>query len=98
MGHGGEIFSLNGDTAFELGFETAFRGYDKRQVDRHVANLESENEALRVEREETLSHVQSLTAHVSALEAEVGEYRRRVGDGGKVSFRHLGARTEQLLA
>ena len=44
MSHGGEIFGLGGDAASEPSFETAIRGYDKKQVERYVARaVESGN-------------------------------------------------------
>ena len=42
MSHGGEIFGLGGETASEPNFETALRGYEKKQVERYVARAEIE--------------------------------------------------------
>ena len=46
MSHGGEIFGLGGDAASEPSFETALRGYEKKQVERYVARAENEIAAL----------------------------------------------------
>ena len=52
MSHGGEIFGLGGDAASEPSFETALRGYEKKQVERYVARAENEIAALAAEREQ----------------------------------------------
>ena len=42
MSHGGEIFGLGGETPPEPSFETALRGYEKKQVERYFARAETE--------------------------------------------------------
>ena len=51
MSHGGEIFGLGGEAASEPSFETALRGYEKRQVERYVARAEKEIADLAGERD-----------------------------------------------
>ncbi|MBN1170745.1 MAG: DivIVA domain-containing protein, partial [Micromonosporaceae bacterium] len=98
MAHGGGIFPLHEDVAPEPGFDTTLRGYDKRQVDRYVTQVEGEIAALTTERNEALAHAHSFSAQVTALEAELAEIRRKLGEGARVTFRHLGPRVEQILA
>ena len=57
MSHGGEIFGLGGDAATEPSFETALRGYEKKQVERYVARAENEIAALAGEREQAYAEV-----------------------------------------
>src|SRR6266545_2904570 len=64
-------------TGGEPGFELALRGYDRKQVDRYVDRLVTENAALLAERDEV---------------------RRRSVSGDRASYRHLGARVEQILS
>src|SRR5918997_3065956 len=98
MSHGGEIFDLGEDAVSEPNFESALRGYDKRQVDRYVARAEGEIATLATEREQAYAQIQSLAAQVEQLQAEVVNVRRQAANVDKISFRHLGPRVEQILA
>ena len=60
MSHGGEIFGLGGDAASEPSFETALRGYEKKQVERYVARAENEIAALAAEREQAYQQIQAM--------------------------------------
>ncbi len=60
MSHGGEIFGLGGDAATEPSFETALRGYEKKQVERYVARAENEIAALSAEREQAYAQIQAI--------------------------------------
>jgi cell division septum initiation protein DivIVA len=97
MSHGGEIFGLGGDAATEPSFETALRGYEKKQVERYVARAENEIAALATEREQAYSQIQAMAAQIERLQQEATQARRQPGLGKDVSFRHLGPRVEQIL-
>src|SRR3954463_842791 len=98
MSHGGEIFGLGGDSATEPSFETALRGYEKKQVERYVARAENEIAALAAEREQAYTQVQAMAAQIDRLQQEAARARRQSGLGTEVSFRHLGPRVEHILA
>src|SRR3954453_4100954 len=98
MSHGGEIFGLGGGAATEPSFETALRGYEKKQVERYVARAENEIAALAAEREQAYSQLQAMAAQIDRLQQETSQARRQGGLGTEVSFRHLGPRVEQILA
>src|SRR3954468_3219400 len=98
MSHGGEIFGLGGEAATEPSFETALRGYEKKQVERYVARAENESAARAAEREQAYSQIQAMAAQVERLQQEATQARRQGGLGTEVSFRHLGPRVEQILA
>ena len=99
MSHGGEIFGLGGDAAAtEPSFETALRGYEKKQVERYVARAENEIAALAAEREQAYSQIQAMASQIERLQQDVTQARRDSGIGGEVSFRHLGPRVELILA
>src|SRR5512140_3431288 len=96
MSHGGEIVGLGGDAATEPSFETALRGYEKKQVERYVARAENEIATLSAEREQAYSQIQALNARVEQLQQEAAQARRQ-GALTEVSYRHLGPRVEQIL-
>ena len=98
MSHGGEIFGLGGDSASEPSFETALRGYEKKQVERYVARAENEIAALAGEREQAYTQIQAMSQQIERLQQEAAQARRQSGLGTEVSFRHLGPRVEQILA
>src|SRR4029450_2291766 len=80
-------------------FEVALRGYEKRQVDRYVQQVEAEGAALTAEREELYAQINVLNQHVQQMQQEVANARRLMTAPGEgVSYRHLGARAEQILA
>src|ERR671920_2052665 len=87
MSHGGEIFGLGGDTASEPSFETALRGYEKKQVERYVARAENEIAALAAEREQAYQQIQAMAGQIDRLQQEVTQARRQTGIGTEVSFR-----------
>src|SRR5918911_5389294 len=98
MSHGAEIFGLGGDAASEPNFETALRGYEKKQVERYVARAENEIAALAGEREQAYAQIQAMAQQIERLQQEAAQARRQPGLGPDVSFRHLGPRVEQILA
>ncbi len=80
-------------------FELALRGYEKRQVDRYVQQVEAEVAALTAEREELYAQINVLNQHVQQMQQEVANARRLMTVPGEgLTYRHLGARAEQILA
>src|SRR4029434_4373519 len=86
MSHGGEIFGLGGDAATEPHFETALRGYEKKQVERYVARAENEIAALAGEREQAYAQIQAMAGQIERLQQELAHARRQSGIGSEVSF------------
>ena len=98
MSHGGEIFGLGGGAASEPSFETALRGYEKKQVERYVSRAENEIATLTGERDQAYQQMQAMQAQIERLQQEVTQARRQPTIGADVSYRHLGPRVEQILA
>src|ERR1044072_5937895 len=98
MSHGGEIFGLGGEAASEPSFETALRGYEKKQVERYVARAENEIAALAGEREQAYAQIQAMSQQVERLQHDDVQARRQSRLGSEVWFRHRGPRVEQILA
>ena len=71
MSHGAEILGLGGDAASEPSFETALRGYEKKQVERYVARAENEIAALAQEREQAYSQIQAMAGQIDRLQQDV---------------------------
>src|ERR1700741_3252201 len=94
--HGGDLFALGNDAASEPTFEVALRGYDKRQVERYVTQVEAEVTTLATEREQAYAQVQALAGQVQQLQAELVEARRKAGTPDRISSRHLAPRVEQI--
>src|SRR5262245_56657648 len=99
MVHGGDLFGLGEGIASEPGFETAFHGYKREQVDKYVHQIEAEIAALAAERENAYDQVQALSAQVHQLSLEMAELRRRSNTRiDEASFEHLGGRVGQILS
>ncbi|MFZ5851254.1 MAG: DivIVA domain-containing protein, partial [Actinomycetota bacterium] len=71
-------------------FDVVLRGYDRGQVDRHVAGLEG---AVR----QATAQLGDLEAQVGALRAELAQAHRLLQEAERPSYSGLGARIEQLL-
>src|SRR3954465_10508154 len=97
MSHGGELFALGEGAEAEPGFDTALRGYERRQVDRYVAQVEAEVAALAAERYEAYGQVHALDGQVHEVQRQMAALRRQTAADGTVTFRHLGPRVEQIL-
>src|SRR5262245_55568672 len=97
MSHGGDLFALGDGVASEPSFDVAFKGYDKRQVDRYVTQVESELATLAAERDQAIAQMQALAGQVQQLQVELTDLTRRAVPW-RVSFRHLGGRVEQILS
>ncbi len=87
MSHGGDIFALGEGVASEPSFDVALRGYDKRQVDRYVTQVESDIANLAAERDQTFAQLQALAGQVQQLQTELADAHRRAVPS-RVSFRH----------
>jgi cell division septum initiation protein DivIVA len=96
MSHGGDLFALGDGVASEPSFDVSFKGYDKRQVDRYVTQVESELATLAAERDQAIAQMQALAGQVQQLQVELSDLSRRAVPS-RVSFRHLGGRVEQIL-
>src|SRR5215216_4448045 len=92
-----KIFTLSGNSNTESTFDIALRGYDRKQVDRFVLQVEGQVAALAAQREDALVQAQALAAEVQQIKAEMIDLRRRTV-AERPSFKHLGARAEQILA
>lgn len=90
MSHGEELFALGGDVATEPSFESALRGYEKKQVDRYVARAEHEIATLAAEREQAYTQIHKLAGQVEVLQRDLAQVRKQVGVVDRASFRHLG--------
>src|SRR5262245_405606 len=97
MSHGGDLFALGDGVASEPSFDVSFKGYDKRQVDRYVTQVESELATLAAERDQAIAQMQALAGQVQQLQVELTDLTRRAVPS-RVSFRHLGGRVEQILS
>src|SRR4030088_1551198 len=79
-------------------FEMALRGYEKRQVDRYVQQVEAELAGLAAEREEACVQTSLLNQHIAQLQQELTVARRAARPGDSAAYRHLGPKVEQILA
>src|SRR5215475_4352297 len=79
-------------------FETALRGYDKRQVDKYVLQVEAEVAALAAEREELYGQLNLLNQHLQQIQHDLSAARRGVAPADTAAYRHLGPKVEQILA
>ena len=99
MSHSGELFTVRDDVTSGQRFETALRGYDKRQVDLYVSRVDHETSRLLTERERAIGQVQDVSAKLRQVQAEVTELRQRPQVPlDKASFRDLGPMVDQILA
>jgi cell division septum initiation protein DivIVA len=96
MSHGGDLFALGEGVASEPSFDTALRGYDKRQVDKYVASVENDLTTVSAERDQAYLNLQALAGQVQQLQDQLVEAARKAAPS-RVSFRHLGSRVEQIL-
>src|SRR5688572_27448383 len=98
MSHGEELLPIGPGATGEVSFDNALRGYDRRQVNRFVAHVDTELSALSAERDAAIAQAQALAGQVQAIENELADLRRRTAHNAAVSFRHLGPRVEQILS
>jgi cell division septum initiation protein DivIVA len=98
MAHGEnqDLFTLAGEAQSDPSFDLVLRGYDRRQVDRFVAQLDAEVAGFAARRDEAIAQAQALAAQLTDLQNQMGELRRHVSVE-KPSYKHLGARVEQIF-
>src|SRR5690606_4997042 len=98
MSYGEDLFTPRDDLASRRQFETALRGYDKRQVDQHLAEMDNELLAVIADRDRALNQVQQLATQLEHAQAELTELRQRPPQIERASFRDLGPTVDQILA
>jgi DivIVA domain-containing protein len=98
MAHGEEqnLFTLSDPATAEVTFDLALRGYDRRQVDRYIAQLESELSQFAARRDDALAQNHALAAQVAELQNQMVDVQRRT-TAEKPSYKHLGTRVEQIF-
>src|SRR5215207_11400120 len=84
------------DVGMSHGFDVALRGYDRRQVDDYLAQLESELATLRHERESAADRVGMLEQRLEELQIALQTAQRQVSEF-EPSYAGLGARVENIL-
>src|SRR5262245_6627397 len=94
MSTGSDTFPFHGTSSFE----GAIFGYDKRQVDRYIQQVESEIAALAAERDEAYGQITLLNQHLAQAQQELLALRRYATPVDPSSYRHLGPKVEQILA
>ncbi|WP_426505283.1 hypothetical protein ACPPVO_46760 [Dactylosporangium sp. McL0621] len=105
MTHGGDLLTQRDDAAARPNFTQQVRGYDKRQVDQYLNQLDRQIASLTTDRkraagqaQDLTNQVQDLTAQLKQLQAELNEVRQRPARVDRASFRHLGPMVDQILA
>ena len=78
-------------------FETALRGYDKRQVDRYLQQMQLQMDRSQGKGPRRSPQIDRLVVQIQQLQAQIQELRRRSAAGDKASYRHLGVRIEHML-
>ena len=79
-------------------FGAAVRGYDKKQVDRHVTEAADRIARLSAEREQAHAHIRSLSANLEQIHGELTDLREHPPRLDRASFRHLGSMVDEILA
>jgi peptidoglycan DL-endopeptidase RipA len=98
MSHGEDLFAPRDEVNSRPSFEFALRGYDKRQVDDYVSQLDSDLSRLAAERDRAFRHIQDLASQLEHVKAELAEVRLQPPQVDRASFRDLGPTVDQILA
>jgi peptidoglycan DL-endopeptidase RipA len=98
MSHNEEPPVMGDEANSRQSFEVALRGYDKRQVDQYVSQVDSEMTKLAAERGRAFDEIKNLTAHLQQQQAELIALRERPVQIDRASFRDLGPMVDQMLA
>ena len=69
MSQGVDLLAFGGNGPNEPNFETVLRGYDKRQVDKYLKQIDLEIAALAGERDEAYAQIHALNQHVQQIAA-----------------------------
>jgi cell division septum initiation protein DivIVA len=84
------------DVGMNRGFDLALRGYERRQVEDYLANLEAEIATLRHGRDVAADRVAMLEQRLEELHVELQTAQRQVAEF-EPSYAGLGARVENIL-
>jgi peptidoglycan DL-endopeptidase RipA len=105
MSHGEDLFAPREEANSRPSFETALRGYDKRQVDHYVERTDNEISTLTDQRERAYGHIRDLTAQLQDLtgqlhqmQGELTELRERPPQVDRATFRDLVPTVDQIMA
>ncbi len=98
MSQGKEHPAPREDFVTRPAFVGAMRGYDKRQVDEFVAQVEGQLNALMEERKRGFVQIQELARQLQKTQSELADLRQRPPQVEKASFRDLGPMVDQILA
>ena len=83
------------DASQSVPFDVALRGYDRDQVDAHLASLESEFSGALSERDRLAERVKQLEARVEELHLHPGD--EKSADQPASSLNGFGARIEKIM-
>ena len=97
MSQGEELYARGNDTASRPNFGQVVRGYDKRQVDHYVSQVDGEMWRLANEREQARRQIQDLGAQLERLHAELTELRQRPPKIDRATVRDVGPMVDQIL-
>src|SRR5215475_8465078 len=82
----------------DRGFDTAMRGYDRRQVDEYVANLDDEVRAATADRDAALARCADLAAQLASMHAQIESLRRQVRRANEhVTTENVDTRVREML-
>ncbi|MBM0280113.1 DivIVA domain-containing protein [Micromonospora tarensis] len=98
MSIGAEPHAARDDAASRPSFELALRGYDKRQVDRHLEQLDGQIAMLSGEHGRSAVRVRELTAEVQRLRTELAELKEQPVQVDRASFHDLGPMVGEIMA
>jgi peptidoglycan DL-endopeptidase RipA len=98
MSNGEELFAFRDRTNSRPEFEVTRRGYDKRQVDDYLEQIDRQVAALSSERERAYAHVQDMSSKLQRVQAELTELQDRPPQVDRATFRDLGPTVDQILA
>jgi DivIVA domain-containing protein len=83
------------DASGSVPFDVALRGYDRDQVDAHLASLESEFSGALIERDRLAERVKQLEARVEELHLQPGD--EKPADQAASALNGFGARIEKIM-
>ncbi|AEB43841.1 hypothetical protein [Micromonospora maris] len=97
MSIGEEPYAIRDDLASRPTFEVTLRGYERKQVDRYVEQLDGQLSTVSAERDRALGRARELTAKLQAAQAEVADLRQRPAQLDKATFQDVGPMVGQIL-
>src|SRR5262245_54301531 len=82
----------------DRGFDTAMRGYDRRQVDEYVANLDDEVRAATADRDAAIARCADLAAQLASTQAQIESLRRQLRRATeRPTTQHVDMRVREML-